>query len=132
MTFVDEVERSAPDAFALMRSLTREERLARTEEEEIAELNETSADPAARWVGLPAFVRTSDPFRLVVSCETEGARDALLDILGIGTIHKGTRGTLSAWWPNRAKKDLASLRFEVSPPPPPERPIAPDPEPYGT
>jgi hypothetical protein len=115
LSLVDEVERAAPDEFALMKALSPAERLARTEEEEIADLNETSADPNARWVGLPAFVRVGSEWKLVVSCETEEARDALLDVLGIGTIHKGTRGTLSAWWPNRAKKDLASLRFEASP-----------------
>lgn len=82
-----------------------------TESEEIEKINEESAAEDAEWVGLPEFVRGDEPYKVVISCETEAERDALFDVLGIATIHKGTRGTLSVWWPDRAKKDLASLRF---------------------
>lgn len=115
LTFVDEVERIAPDAVGLFRALTREERTARTAEEELDDINEASRDRDAQWVGLPEFVPAGDPFRLVVSCESEAERDSLLDVLGIATIHKGTRGTLSTWWPDRDRKDLSSLRFEDEP-----------------
>jgi hypothetical protein len=89
---------------------------ARVEEPEVAEdvdvVNAATADPSAEWVGLPVFVPASEALKVVVSCETEEERDALFDALGIQTIHKGTRGTLSVWWPDRAKEDLSSLRFE--------------------
>ena len=81
------------------------------DDEEIEEINAASKNVDHEWVGLPEFVAGEEPLKVVISCETEEDRDALFDVLGITTIHKGTRGTLSVWWPDRAKKDLASLRF---------------------
>ena len=75
------------------------------------QINRESADPDHQWVGLPEFLPVDEPVKVVVSCDTEAERDALFDVLGIETIHKGTRGTVSVWWPDREKKDLASLRF---------------------
>jgi hypothetical protein len=66
---------------------------------------------AAEWVGLPRFVPYRETYRETVVCESEDERKRLLADLGIETIHKGTRGTLSVWYPERSKKDLASLRF---------------------
>lgn len=80
------------------------------DDHEIEEINDTSAQEK-EWVALPEFVPTTEALKVVVQCDTEAERDALLDALGIATIHKGTRGTLSVWWPDREKKDLASLRF---------------------
>lgn len=82
------------------------------EDDEIAAIDEATRDATTHWVGLPEYVPASVPFKLVVSCETEADRDAALDALGISTIHKGTRGTLSVWFPDRAREDLSSLRFE--------------------
>jgi hypothetical protein len=83
------------------------------DDEEIDEINAASKDADHEWVGLPEFLPATESYKVVISCETEEDRDALFDVLGIATIHKGTRGTLSVWWPDRAKKDLASLRFVV-------------------
>lgn len=66
----------------------------------------------AEWIGLPAFGPVDVAPRLVVSFDTVEDRQRLLDLAGITTIHKGTRGTLSVWWPPREREDLSSLRFE--------------------
>lgn len=92
-----------------LRSLVGEQRQATSADE----VNAATSNPETEWVGLPEFSAVGEPFKLVVSCETERERDSLLDLLGIETIHKGTRGTLSTWWPERAKEDLSSLRFVV-------------------
>jgi hypothetical protein len=77
----------------------------------VEEVNDASKNPDHEWVGLPEFVPASEAFKIVISCETIEDREALFDVLGIRTIHKGTRGTLSVWWPDRERKDLASIRF---------------------
>lgn len=79
----------------------------------VASINAATADPEMEWIGLPEYLPTTDALKVVVSCDTAEDRDALLRKLGIEVIHKGTRGTLSVWWPNRDKEDLSSLRFEV-------------------
>jgi len=83
-----------------------------TREEDVERINEESADPATEWVGLPEFVAADESFKVVISCDTERDRDDLFELLGITTVHKGTRGTLSVWWPDRPREDLSSLRFE--------------------
>ncbi len=82
--------------------------------DEVAAINSATADETAEWVGLPEFLPVSDALKVVVSCDSVEDRDRLLRKLGIDVIHKGTRGTLSVWWPNRDKEDLSSLRFEAS------------------
>lgn len=74
-------------------------------------------DDAASWVGLPEFVPTVEPFRVVVSCDTAADRDALLATLGIETIHKHTRGVFSVWWPPRGTQPLEAFRFDDDPEP---------------
>lgn len=74
-------------------------------------LNEKSMEERPDWVGLPEFVPATDAEKLVISCKTKEDRDAALDALGIRTIHKGTRGTLSVWFPDKERRDLSSLRF---------------------
>lgn len=78
---------------------------------EIEDINRESAAPDTEWIGLPEFIPAKEPMKVVISCDNEEERDALFDVLGISTIHKGTRGTISVWWPDREKKDLASIRF---------------------
>jgi hypothetical protein len=114
ISLVDEVEANSSDA-SLLSSLTTpaEKDWRETDEGDIERVNAATADRTSQWVGLPEFVPVADSYKLVISCSTEEDRDALLDALGIDTIHKGTRGTLSVWWPDRKKKDLASLRFEL-------------------
>jgi len=110
LTFGDEVERrperSADDLIAI-KAFSVQEALA----EDAETINAATRDATMEWVGLPEFVGTGEPFKVVISLDSEEDRDALFSLLGIETIHKGTRGTLSVWWPERAKEDLASLRF---------------------
>ena len=40
-------------------------------------------------------------------------RDAFFAHVGVETVHKGTRGILSVWYPDKSREDLASLRFVV-------------------
>lgn len=88
LTFVDEVETAAPD--------------------------ETEArERSKEWIGLPMFADTRPPARAVISFETPDDRDRFFREVGIETVHKGTRGTLSVWWPEKSKEDLSSLRFVV-------------------
>jgi hypothetical protein len=112
MSLVDEVERtgalSAAGDLAIAEAVT-----GQISDAGVEAVNEASADHSTEWVGLPEFVQVDSSLRVVVSCENEQVRDALFDVLGIATIHKGTRGTLSVWWPDREKYDLASLRFEA-------------------
>jgi len=114
MTLVDEAEKAGngtdPET---LRTLALDKAKGEATEDEIALINEDSA-ARTEWVGLPEYVPTGDPFKVVVSCDSEADRDALFSLLGITTVHKGTRGTLSVWWPDRAKEDLSSLRFELA------------------
>jgi hypothetical protein len=71
-----------------------------------AELEETH-----EWVGLPDFVPVPKRLSRTFEFPDEAGRDAFFAQVGIKTIHKGTRGTLSVWWPDRPKEDLSSLRF---------------------
>lgn len=114
LSLVGEVERSGGDR-EVIRSLS-ERQLVDLSDEEIDEINESSADRATEWVGLPAFLPVDAPLKVVISCSSRTDRDALLALLGIRTVHKGTRGTLSVWWPDREKEDLSSLRFTVAAP----------------
>lgn len=111
LTLLDEVAKTAEgeDRTSLLNSLSGPS--GAETEDDIERINRESADPDQQWVGLPEFLPVEEPVKVVVSCDTEGERDALFDVLGIETIHKGTRGTISVWWPDREKKDLASLRF---------------------
>jgi len=114
MSLVDEIEQNGAATAEELAALAANEKLVgQVSEVGVDAVNEASADQETEWVGLPEFVPVDASLRLVVSCESEETRDALLDVLGIATIHKGTRGTLSVWWPDREKYDLASLRFEV-------------------
>jgi len=65
------------------------------------------------WRGLPAFVRGSDPLRLIVRTNTDEQRERLVEQLGV-RVSKRTRGTVSAWWPPRPMSDFASLVFVPS------------------
>lgn len=107
LTFLDAF--TGEDAATMVAALGR--KTGEADDATIEEINEASANPDSEWVGLPEFVPAEDSYKVIVSCETEDDRDALFDVLGIATIHKGTRGTLSVWWPDRARKDLASIRF---------------------
>lgn len=107
-TLADEIERSGGGG---IEALAREKLEA--DEDDVDAINALSADPDGQWVGLPEFVKVDDAIRVVISLDSEEDREALFDVLGIVTVHKGTRGTLSVWWPDRPKEDLSSLWFGV-------------------
>lgn len=69
-------------------------------------------DEAAEWTGMPTFEPGEDPLKLVVSFRSEEDRDAFVE--RYPDIDYRTRGerTLTAWWPERPLRDLASVRFE--------------------
>ena len=71
-------------------------------------------DDAAQWIGLPVFDGIERPHVVMVGCETIEERDALLVLLGVTTIHRKIRGTISVRWPPTEREDLAALRFEVT------------------
>lgn len=101
---------------AAIEALAVRDPLAGLSEDEVGALNAATANADTEWVGLPEFLPVGEPLKVVVSCDSEDDRDALFSLLGIRTIHKGTRGTLSVWWPDREKEDLSSLRFVVEEP----------------
>jgi hypothetical protein len=74
---------------------------------------EARTELVSEWVGLPAFGDVKQPPRAVIAFETEEDRARFFREVGIETVHKGTRGTLSVWWPEKSKEDLSSLRFVV-------------------
>jgi len=117
MTFIEDLERrdDKPENHAdLIATLARPPGWREADQVEVDGINLLSMDTSVEWVGLPEFARYADPAfaKIIVSVMNEKDRDALLDVLGIQTIHKGTRGTLSVWWPPRGKRDLKScLRF---------------------
>jgi hypothetical protein len=111
LSLVDALEANGGADVDALRALARRDPYAGSDESEVSMINEASADAAAEWEGILEFAPGSEPLRVVVSVDGEEDRDALLGLLGIATIHKGTRGTLSVWWPDRERKDLSSLRF---------------------
>jgi hypothetical protein len=68
-------------------------------------------DAAAEWVGLPEFRPEGPRIQLVLSFDSEEARDGLINELGV-TIAKHNRHSLSAWYPPRPTEDISSVRFE--------------------
>jgi hypothetical protein len=111
LSFVDALEANGGADAESLRGLVRRDPYAGSDELEVSAINEASADAATEWEGILEIVPGGGPLRVVVSVDGEEDRDALLGLLGIATIHKGTRGTISVWWPDREKKDLSSLRF---------------------
>ena len=63
------------------------------------------------WVGLPAFKPKPEAWQLVMSCNTKEERDDLVERLGLKYVTRG-KTAWSAWWPDRDREDLASLRFD--------------------
>lgn len=68
-------------------------------------------DRAAEWIGLPDFKAGEEPYRIVISMETEELRDEFMKKLGVKTYR--TRGkTISMWHPPRKTMKMRSLKFE--------------------
>ena len=71
---------------------------------------------AAEWIGLPEYEPFDAPIRLVVSFDSAEDRERLMQIIGVATIQKkssgaGASSTWSIKWPDRARRDLYSLKF---------------------
>lgn len=88
LNLVDEIETTLPDAEA--RELAQE------------------------WIGLPMFAEKEQVPRLSISFDSPEDRERFLREIGVTTIAKTTGSTLSVKWPERAREDLASLRFVAS------------------
>jgi hypothetical protein len=67
---------------------------------------------AEQWVGLPEFESTSQPFRLVVSFESEDERDEFMKTIGATVTQQRNGRVWSIWWPEREREDPGSLRFD--------------------
>lgn len=116
MSFVDEAETGAVSVDTSVFARAETAAGASVGELEIEAINEDSADPAAEWVGLPEFLPAEEKARkVVVSVATAADQEALLDTLGIDTIHQTVFGrttrTVTVWWPDRPRSDLVSLYF---------------------
>jgi hypothetical protein len=80
-------------------------------DDEVAAITAASVDPSTQREPLPEFVPPEPRFKLVIGIDSEEKLDELLELIGNPTIHKGTRGTLSTWWPDRPEgRSLAPLR----------------------
>lgn len=82
----------------------------------VDEIEGTRPDDEARelvheWIGLPVFREDAKVPTVVVSFDSDADRQRFLDGIGVSTIQKNTRGTLSVKWPDRLREDLSSLRF---------------------
>jgi len=72
-------------------------------------------DEAAHWVGMPDYEPEFQPFKLVISFETEEAR---LDFLSQNEFSHVNRKdelprTIATWWPERERIDWRAAKFEV-------------------
>ena len=71
-----------------------------------------SADAAAEWAGMPDFEAKAPAVTLTVQFETTEDRLEFVEKYDIGTTARGDAGIgWSAWWPARARDDLASVKF---------------------
>jgi hypothetical protein len=73
-----------------------------------------SVDAAKEWVGMPAYDSArarSELLQITVSFETAEDRAAFARVLGLTITDK----TKAAWYPQKAREDLASLEFTQQP-----------------
>jgi hypothetical protein len=68
-----------------------------------------SKDDAALWAGMPEFEPAVKPLNIVVSFDNMADRAKFLKLIGMTN---ATDKTKSVWYPIKARKDLASLKFE--------------------
>lgn len=69
---------------------------------------------AAQWVGMPEYDPVKSALKVIVSFDTEEARQDFFNRLG----YTFTEATKSVWWPPKNDDDVSSLRFEKEVPPP--------------
>lgn len=70
-----------------------------------------SMDEAAAWLGMPAFDSEEQPYRLLISFETEADRASFMQTAGVVVKGDPTRKAMSCWFPERERDDASSLRF---------------------
>ena len=68
------------------------------------------ANQAMEWIGLPEYEKVGLPAKLILSFDSEEARDQYMDEQGI-PIRKRNLGTVASWWPPRERDDVTGLRF---------------------
>lgn len=73
---------------------------------EIADINE-----AAEWVGMPDYEPKKDVYKLILSFRNTEDRNQFVELYNMPS---GKEASLSwsAWWPQREKEDIASLKYE--------------------
>lgn len=64
-------------------------------------------DEAAEWVGMPEFEAAKEPEKLVVMFENDEDRRKFIDETKLRVMYRGK--VASAWWPDRGRRDLASV-----------------------
>ena len=67
---------------------------------------------AAEWVGMPQFDAMDEPFRLMITLESEDDRDELMSLIGNSIVIKRIGKMWTIRWPEKSREDLASVRFE--------------------
>lgn len=67
---------------------------------------------AAEWIGMPAFEPIEDAPRLMISFENEEDRETLMELIGNSIIIKRVGKVWTIKWPEKARDDLSSVRFE--------------------
>lgn len=67
---------------------------------------------AAEWVGMPEFEPIDHSPKLMISFENEADRDTLMELIGNSIIIKRVGLVWTIKWPEKARDDLSSVRFE--------------------
>lgn len=73
---------------------------------EIANVNE-----AAEWIGLPDYEPKQDVYKVVMSFRNAEDRNQFVDLCEIPQGNENSL-TWSAWWPQKQKEDVSSLKYE--------------------
>jgi len=70
-------------------------------------------DEAAEWVGMPDYEQGEKKFAINIFFETEAERQEYADKNKMKFTKQGEGSqTWSTWWPEKVRRDMASIRFE--------------------
>lgn len=72
----------------------------------------SNKNAAAEWLGMPEFEPMEDQPRLMITFENEEDRDTLMELIGNSIIIKRVGQSWTIKWPEKARDDLSSVRFE--------------------
>jgi hypothetical protein len=61
---------------------------------------------------MPQFDAVDEPFRLMISLDSEDDRDKLMQIIGNSIVIKRIGKMWTIKWPEKGRQDLSSVRFE--------------------